>query len=155
MSRCLAEGLSCSRKGQFSSICNRIYDGLDSGEPDEVMEGLKCFFENIPYDLQVKYERYYQSLFVSIFLMLNARVATEVKTARGRIDAVVETPKFVYVFEFKIRGTSEEAMAQIEEKGYAAKFASDPRKVFKVGCAFDWDARNLGRWIVDVVRNSR
>ena len=57
-------------------------------------------------------------------------------------------PRFVYVFEFKIRGTSEEAMAQIEEKGYAAKFASDPRKLFKIGCAFDWDARNLGRWLI-------
>ena len=148
MSKYLVEGYSCARKDQFSPICNRIYDGLEAGEVDEVMEGLKCFFENIPYDLQVKYEKYYQSLFVSIFLMLKARVSSEVKTARGRIDAVVETPKFVYVFEFKIRGTSEEALAQIEEKGYAAKFASDPRKVFKIGCAFDWDARNLGKWIV-------
>ena len=148
MSKYLVEGLSCSRKDQFSSICNRIYDGLDSGEVDEVMEGLKCFFENIPYDLQVKYEKYYQSLFYSIFLMLKARVSAEVRTARGRIDAVVETPKFVYLFEFKLRGTSEEAMAQIEEMGYAAKFASDPRKLFKIGCAFDWDKRNLGQWLV-------
>ena len=148
MSKYLVEGFSCSRKDQFSSICNRIYAGLDLGEVEEVMEGLKCFFENIPYDLQVKYEKYYQSLFVSVFLMLKARVTSEVKTARGRIDAVIETPKFVYVFEFKIRGTSEEALAQIEEKGYAAKYASDPRKLFKIGCAFDWEARNLGKWIV-------
>ena len=148
MSKYLVEGYSCARKDQFSPICNRIYDGLEAGEVDEVMEGMKCFFENIPYDLQVKYEKYYQSLFVSVFLMLKARVSSEVKTARGRIDAVVETPKFVYLFEFKIRGTSEEAIAQIEEKGYAAKFASDPRKLFKIGCAFDWDAHNLGKWIV-------
>ena len=80
--------------------------------------------------------------------MLKARVSSEVKTARGRIDAVVETAKFVYLFEFKLRGTSEEALAQIEEKGYAAKYASDPRKLFKIGCAFDWDKRNLGAWLV-------
>ena len=73
---------------------------------------------------------------------------SEVKTAQGRIDAVVETPKFVFRFEFKLRGTSEEALAQIEEKGYAAKYASDPRKLFKIGCAFDWNVRNLGKWIV-------
>ena len=109
---------------------------------------MKCFFENIPYDLHVKYEKYYQSLFYSIFLMLNAQATAEVKTARGRIDAVVETPKFVYLFEFKLRGTSEEALAQIEERGYAAKYASDPRKLFKIGCAFDWDARNLGQWLI-------
>ena len=148
MSRYLVEGFSCSRSDQFSSICNQIYNGLDAGEPDEVLEGLKCFFENIPYDLQVKYEKYYQSLFVSIFLMLKARVSSEVKTARGRIDAVVETRDCIYVFEFKLRGTSEEALAQIEEMGYAAKFASDPRKLFRIGCAFDWDKRNLGQWLV-------
>ena len=60
----------------------------------------------------------------------------------------IEMPKFVYVLEFKIRGTSAEAMAQIEEKGYAAKYASDPRKVFRIGCAFDWEKRNLGQWII-------
>ena len=45
-------------------------------------------------------------------------------------------------------GEVEEAMAQIEEKGYAAKYASDPRKVFKIGCAFDWEKRNLGQWLI-------
>ena len=149
MSMHLARGLGYVRDNDYSSICNQIYGGLREGEPDEVLEGVKCFFENIPYDLQVKYEKYYQSLFVSIFLMLKARVSAEVKTARGRIDAVVETPKFVYVFEFKIRGTSEEALAQINEKGYPDRFTSDPRKLFKIGCAFDWDARNLGKWVVE------
>ena len=148
MSQHLALGLSELSKSEFSSVCTQIFSGLYAGDVDEVMEGLKCFFENIPYDLHVKYEKYYQSLFYSAFLMLRTRVFSEVKTARGRIDAVVETPKFVYVFEFKIRGTSEEAMAQIEEKGYAAKYASDPRKLFKIGCAFDWEKRNLGAWIV-------
>ena len=149
MSKSIALGLSHMRKIEFSSIYEQIYGGLVDGEPEEVLEGVKCFFENIPYDLQVKYEKYYQSLFASIFLMLKARVACEVKTARGRIDAVIETPKFVYVFEFKIRGTSEEALAQIKEKGYADRFATDPRKVFKIGCAFDWETRNLGNWLVE------
>ena len=148
MSYHLALGLSYLDEDHYSSICNRMYRGLVSGEPDEMLEGFKCFFENIPYDLQVKYEKYYQSLFCSVFLMLKSRVAAEVRTARGRIDAVVETPEFVYLFEFKLRGTSEEALAQIEEMGYAAKFASDPRKLFKIGCAFDWDKRNLGKWLV-------
>ena len=148
MSGNLVRELGCVSDSQYGPICNQIYDGLRDGEPEEMLEGVKCFFENIPYDLQVKYEKYYQSLFVSIFLMLKARVSCEVKTARGRIDAVIEMPKFVYVLEFKIRGTSAEAMAQIEEKGYAAKYASDPRKVFRIGCAFDWEKRNLGQWII-------
>ena len=148
MSRHLALGFSGLSRSEFSSIANRIFDALYEGDPETVMEGVKCYFENIPYDLHVKYEKYYQTLFYSIFLMLNAQTTTEVKTARGRIDAVVEIPEYVYIFEFKLHGTSEEALAQIDEKGYAAKFASDPRKVFKIGCAFDWDKRNLGEWVV-------
>ena len=148
MSKHLALGFSNLRPSEFSSISNQIFDALYAGDPEEMLQGVKCFFENIPYDLQVKYEKYYQSLFYSVFLMLNAQATAEVKTARGRIDAVVETPDYIYVFEFKLRGTSEEALAQIEEKGYAAKFASDPRKLFRIGCAFDWDQRNLGRWII-------
>ena len=148
MGRRLALGFSNLRPSEFSSISNRIFDALYAGDPQEVMEGMRCFFENIPYNLHVKYEKYYQSLFYSVFLMLNAQATAEVRTASGRIDAVVETPDYVYLFEFKLRGTSEEAMAQIAEMGYAVRFASDPRKLFLVGCAFDWDRRNLGEWIV-------
>ena len=148
MSRHLALGFSGLSRSEFSSVANRIFDALYEGDPESVMEGVKCYFENIPYDLHVKLERYYQTLFYSIFLMLNAQTTTEVKTARGRIDAVVEIPEYVYVFEFKLNGTSEEALAQIDEKGYAAKFASDPRKVFRIGCAFDWEKRNLGEYVI-------
>ena len=55
---------------------------------------------------------------------------------------------FAELIERLAAKSSEGQMVQIEEKGYAAKFASDPRKVFKIGCAFDWDVRNLGKWIV-------
>ena len=145
----IGEQFFCARPRRFGkSLLVTTLQALYAGDPGEMLEGVKCFFENIPYDLQVKYEKYYQSLFHSVFLMLNAQTTAEVRTARGRIDAVVETPDYVYVFEFKLRGTSEEALAQIEEKGYAAKFAADPRKLFKIGCAFDWNKRNLGQWIL-------
>ena len=65
-----------------------------------------------------------------------------------REEAKANFPGCLAELEFKLRGTSEEALAQIEEKGYADRFATDPRKLFKIGCAFDWDARNLGRWLV-------
>ena len=49
----------------------------------------------------------------------------EVKSARGRADAVVKTPKFIYVFEFKLNGTAEEALKQIDEKGYLIPYQAD------------------------------
>ena len=64
-------------------------------------------------------------------------------TNRGRVDAVVETPCGIYVFEFKLNGTAEEALAQIKEKGYHEKYLRSGKKVTLAGVAFDADMRNL------------
>jgi hypothetical protein len=54
----------------------------------------------------------------------------EEPTSAGRIDMVVRTDKYVYVMEFKLDGTAEEALQQIHDKHYALPFASDGRKLF-------------------------
>ena len=69
-------------------------------------------------------------------------------TFKGRIDCKVETGRYVYLFEFKRDGTAEEALKQIEEKGYALPFAADSRKVYKIGAAFNSDKRILNGWEV-------
>ena len=51
----------------------------------------------------------------------------EVKSAKGRADAIVKTPKYIYVFEFKLNGTAEEALQQIEDKGYLIPYQADGR----------------------------
>ena len=63
-------------------------------------------------------------------------VYTEKVQSRGRVDCIVETPDYVYIFEFKLDGTAEEALRQIEEKGYALEYASDSRKLYKIGAVF-------------------
>ena len=73
----------------------------------------------------------------------------EVHSAKGRADAVVQTPDYVYVFEFKLNGTAEEALQQINEKGYAEPFKSDGRKVLKVAVEFSAEMRNVKRWLVE------
>lgn len=73
----------------------------------------------------------------------------EVHSSRGRVDAVVKTPKFVYVFEFKLKGTAGQALQQIEEKGYALPYAAEGRQVIKVGVEFSAEKRNVERWMVE------
>ena len=63
--------------------------------------------------------------------------------------AVVQTPDYVYVFEFKLDGSAEQALQQIEEKGYARPFVADNRKVVKVGVEFSAEQRNIKRWLVE------
>ena len=71
------------------------------------------FFANIPYDISIANEKYYQSLFFAIFKLIGLSIEAEVKTNKGRIDCVVETEQMFCVIEFKLKGTKEEALAQI------------------------------------------
>ena len=69
--------------------------------------------------------------------------------AIGRTDVVIKMPDAIYVFEFKIDGTPEEALAQINSKQYAIPYEIDHRKVVKVGVNFDSITRTLGEWVIE------
>ena len=94
-------------------------------------------------------ERHYQVIIYLIFKLMGQFTQAEVHSSRGRADAVVKTPKFVYVFEFKLKGTSEQALQQIEEKGYTLPYAAEGRQVIKVGVEFSAEKRNVERWMVE------
>ena len=74
----------------------------------------------------------------------------EVDTAIGRADAVVKLQDTIYVFEFKVDGTPEEALAQINSKGYAIPYQADHRKIVKVGVNFDSATRTIGEWKIEL-----
>ena len=79
--------------------------------------------------------------------MINAyHTAIEQPQSQGRVDCIVETPKYVYIFEFKLDGTADEALAQIEDKGYVRPYASDPRTVFRIGAGFSSETGTIGEW---------
>ena len=73
----------------------------------------------------------------------------EVRSARGRADAVVKTPDQIYVFEFKLNGTAEQALQQIDDRGYLIPYLVDGREIVKVGVEFSADTRNISRWLVE------
>ena len=122
---------------------------LRRGEVDAFMQRLECFFADFPYELNDKTERHYQVVLYLIFKLMGQFTQAEVRSAKGRADAIVQTPKFVYVFEFKLNGTAEEALQQINDKGYAVPFQSDNRQIVKVGVEFSAETRNVKRWLVE------
>jgi len=83
-----------------------------------------------------------------VFKLLGFYVDVEKTTSRGRIDMVIKTQDYIYVVEIKLDSTPEEALKQIEEKGYAAPYASDPRQLYKIGINFSSDIRGIDRWLV-------
>ena len=72
----------------------------------------------------------------------------EVRSAKGRADAVVKTKDRIYVFEFKLEGTVDEALKQIDEKGYLLPYRTDGRELVKVGVSFNAEERNIGEYKV-------
>ena len=122
---------------------------LEKGEVDAFMQRFEAFFADFPYELNDKTERHYQVIVYLIFKLMGQFSQAEVHSAKGRADAVVQTKDFVYVFEFKLNGTAEEALQQIEEKGYAEPFKSDKRQIVKVGVEFSAETRNMNRWLTD------
>jgi hypothetical protein len=140
-----------SAQGKTNFYIGNFSDALEEGDIDSFLTQLKAFFALIPYDLHpVKNESYYGTIFFVVFVLLGQFVGSEVRSAAGRADAVVKTKDAVYVFEFKLdrAGTAEDALKQIDEKGYLVPYAADGRRLVKIGAVFDTEKRTLGEWRV-------
>lgn len=118
------------------------------GDIDSFMLRLQSFFADTPYELARDLELHYQNVLFIVFKLLGFYVQVEYHTSRGRIDLVLQTEKYIYVMEFKLEGSAEEALAQIDEKQYALPFASDPRILYKVGVNFNNQLRGIEKWLV-------
>jgi hypothetical protein len=125
---------------------------LRAGNVDAFMTRLRAFFADFPYELNDKTERHYQVIFYLVFKLMGQFIQVEVKSAKGRSDAVVTTEDRVYVFEFKLAGTTagdaaiEEALRQIDDKGYLIPYTAGNRTLVKAGVVFDPAERNIGGW---------
>ena len=126
-----------------------LCDCLEAGDTDDTRDILTALFASIPYTTDAApFEHYFQSVLYIVFTLLGQFVQCEVHSSRGRTDCILETEQYVYLFEFKLDKPAQEALAQIEEKGYAAPFAADQRQLFKIGVSFDSEKRNLSEWLV-------
>jgi len=115
------------------------------------MEIMKCFFANIPYDIQIANEKYYQTIFFIIFRLIGLFIEAEARTNKGRIDAVAQVGKYVYIFEFKLDGSADEALAQIRAREYFQKYLDSGREIVFVGASFNTNERNIAEWKTDEV----
>ncbi|MCD7938940.1 MAG: ATP-binding protein [Bacteroides intestinalis] len=122
---------------------------LRAGDVDAFFKRLRSFFADTPYELVSDLELHYQNVLFIIYKLLGFYVNAERHTSDGRIDLVLQTDRFIYVMEFKLDGTAEEAMAQINEKGYVLPFEGDSRQLFKIGVNFSSKTRNIEKWIVE------
>ena len=121
---------------------------VESGDIDGFMERLQSFLADCPYELAKDIELHYQNVLFIVFRLAGLYTKVEYHTSRGRIDLVLQTDSYVYVMEFKLDGTAEQALQQIEDKQYALPLAKDSRKVYTIGVNFSSETRNIDKWIV-------
>jgi hypothetical protein len=146
MTKCLAEAYSFVERELVHGYAWKLIDALRSNNFDTFFDTMRIFFADIPYDLQISKEKYYQTVFYLIFSLIGLKVEAEVKTNKGRIDAVI-IDKDIYIFEFKFNGDKDQALAQIKEKRYFEKYQGTDRKIYLFGVEFA--DRNVGEWTVE------
>jgi hypothetical protein len=135
---------------QTTSYISRFVKEIRTGQTDAFLKRLSVLFADTPYELVKDLENHYQNVLFILTKLLGFYVKAEYHTSEGRIDLLLQTDDFTYVMEFKLDGTAEEALRQIEDKHYALPFEGDAhRKLVKVGVNFSSATRNIERWVVE------
>ena len=142
--------------GQTGVWVGRFIQDIRKGNVDEFMERMRSIIAGIPYDnfteenMKLR-EQNYQTAVYLVFALMGQFVQTEVHCSTGRADCVVTTADSIYLFEFKLTGNSsaEDALNQIKEKEYAAKYQVDGKKIVLIGAGFEEAMRTIKNWKVE------
>ena len=126
---------------------------LRRGDLDSVRDAFTSFLASIPYEANkdvraLDFETHYQYTFYLINRLLSCySTLIEKQNSRGRADVIIETEEHIYIFEFKLDGSADEALKQIEEKQYALPYLTDPRQLHKIGVNISSTTRTVAQWI--------
>ena len=136
------------------STIREMSRALKGGNLPAALSKLRSFIASLPYDIitrkewmeKKKREDFYKLLIYVVFSLLNGRVDTEVRSITGRADVVVKTKTDIYVFELKVDDTVDNALSQIDSKGYSIPYEADGRRVTKCGVSISSEVRNIVHW---------
>ncbi len=145
----LARSFSSLPDQDLTAALPRLVNALNEARIGNMLETLKLFFTKIPNTITLKHEKYYQTIFYTIFKLIGTAIDAEINTNIGRIDAVVKTKTDIFIFEFKLHGTAAKALKQIHDKRYADPYRDDGRTITLIGAAFDSEKRNLDHWLIE------
>src|SRR5574344_831207 len=132
-----------------SNTMGKMYEELLHDNMDGALNRLKVFMASLPYELENKTEKHFQTIIYVIFKMMTKYVDVEIITATGRIDMVLTTDTHIYVMEFKLDKSAEDAIAQIDTKDYLVPYTLDSRRKVKVGINFSSETRTLEDWKIE------
>jgi hypothetical protein len=133
----LLEVYSGSQEPISSEILHQLYLALTECDKTQLEKGINLAFSHIPYDLWINNkERYYHTILHLLFTLLGVRITSEVHTKDGRADMVIQLNNHVYCMEFKLDKSADEAIHQINERGYLDKYTGTDKTLHKIGINF-------------------
>ena len=124
-------------------------DEIEDGNAGDFMQRLQALTADMSYEILANCENDFQNLLFIIFSLASIKPTVERRTSDGRIDMVVETENFVYVMEYKVDGTAQQAMDQINSKQYSLPWTADARPVIKIGANFSTVERRLTDYLIE------
>ncbi len=132
-------------------LCN----ALKNNDLALFIDSLKSFYATIPYTIHLEYEKYYQTIFYTILMLLGIKIDVEVATNIGRIDALIKTEKFIYIIEFKLNADASKALEQIKTKKYFEQYQQDLRPITLIGISFDTQEKNIGDFKIENIKTTK
>jgi hypothetical protein len=138
----------------INSVVSRTSTAFRKGDIEQAMQLFQSMLASVPFmrgdkdilDDAEKTEAYYHRIFYFFFRMLYNEVYAEIRSAKGACDITIFSPKYIYVVEIKIDATADAALEQIDAKGYATPYLSDPRHLVKLGISFSTATRTVSEW---------
>ncbi len=150
MESLLPEYVTPAKNKEGRKLARDLNRAMREGRIEEALTMLQTFLSGVPYGNEKYNEAHFQSLLYVIFNLVSSFIVlTEVRTATGRMDMVVRTRTYIYLFELKFDGSAEEALQQIDVKNYTAPFSLEGLPIVKIGVNFSSKTRTIDGWATE------
>ena len=133
------------------NFSEQLAESMETGNVKQLRKAMEVFFAGISYDVHHKDESNFQNIFFALFRMMGYYIKAESRTNDGRIDAVAETDKYVFIFEFKLDNDAS-ALSQIKGKHYYKQYELSKKKIFLNGVTFDTKTGQIADWQTEEVK---
>lgn len=123
----------------------KMREALIDGKPEYFLDLISTFMEGNPYsntEMRLR-EIYFKNNLFILLRALGFEPQTERETCRGRIDLILQTRRRIYIFELKTGRTPQEALQQIEQRGYALPYRHSDRQVILIAANYDPESNNI------------
>ena len=144
--------LTMKSESDIISLQGSLFRQLGTGQIADAMKTLKALVADVPYSnkklASMDMEERYRLIISTILNAIGLKVEVEHMLATGRIDLIVQTSRYIYVIELKLKnnGGKKAAIQQILDNKYLEPFQADKRKVIGLGIELDEEGKGLLDW---------